>query len=205
MRGIDVIGVDYGGLVSSVLQTAGAAVDVAAQSQAEKAADTKLQAAIAADHAATNAVGRANASAEVAKVDSKQSGAAKADKMAADKAVQVQDKAGAEMPANKRDDRIKAAQTDLDNAQKALEDATRSGDKAKEAGAQAFVDAANQTLNKAQGIAPEGNVGHGKGGKGAPAEGSSFFSKTVYGPVKVWHALAGLVAGFGGVYLWRRK
>ena len=201
MRGLDLVGVDYGGLVSSIFNTAGAAVDVAQQSQAEKAADGKLQAAIAADRAATNAVGRANASAAAAAIDKSQAGTAKADKMAADKAVQVQDKAGADCPADKRGERVKAAQTALDDAQQALEDALRSGDKAKQMGAQAMVDAATQTLGKAQGVAPEGNTGHGKGANGAP----SMLSKKLVGPVKVWQALVGTVVAAGGVYLWKRK
>lgn len=190
MRGLDLVGVDYGGLVSSIFNTAGAAVDVAQQTQADKAADVKLQAAIAADRAATTAVGRANASAAAAAIDKSQAGAAKADKLAADKAVQVQDKAGAALPENKRDDRVKAAQEDLDKSQQALEDALRGGDKAKQTTAQAFVDAATQTLGKAQGVAPEGNTGHGKGTKGGP----SVLDKKLVGPVTVKHVLEGLGA-----------
>ncbi len=201
MRGIDLVGVEYGGLISSIFNAAGSAVDVAQQSSAEQAAESKAQAAIAADRAATNAVGRANASAEAAKIDKTQAGAAKADKMAADKAVQVQDKAGAAMPADKKDERVKAAQDDLDNAQKALEDALRGNDKAKQTAAQAFVDAATQTLGKAQGVAPEGNTGHGKGTNGTP----SMFSKKIVGPVKVWEALVGLLVVVGGAYVWKRK
>ena len=200
MRGLDLVGVDYGGLVSSILQTGGAAVDVAQQSQVEKAADSKLQAAIAADRAATNAIGKANASSAAAAIDKSQAGSAKADKMAADKAVQVQDKAGAECPENKRGERVKAAQDSLDSAQQALEDALRGGDKAKQQGAQAMVDAATQTLGKAQGTAPEGNTGHGKGTNSTP----SVLSKKVLG-VKLWQGLAGLAVVGGGVYLWRRK
>lgn len=186
MRGLDLVGVDYGGLVSSIFNTAGAAVDVAQQSQAEQSANSKLAAAVAADKAATSAVGRANASAAVAATDKSQAGAAKADKMAADKAVQVQDKAGASCPTDKRDERVKSAQADLDNAQKALEDAVRSGDKTKQLTAQAFVDAAQQTLGKAQGVAPEGNTGHGASG------GPSLLDKTIVGPVKLVHVLEAL-------------
>src|SRR5882672_8561847 len=114
MRGIDLVGVEYGGLVSSLFNAAGAAVDVAQQSQAEQSANNKRDAAIAADRAATNAVWHANASAATAQLDPKRAGAAKADKMAADKAVQVQDKTGAEMPTSKRDERVKAAQAGVD-------------------------------------------------------------------------------------------
>lgn len=204
MRGIDLVGVDYGGLVASIFNTAGAAVDVAQQSQAEQSANNKRDTAIAADRAATNAVWKANASAAAAEIDKSKAGTAKADKMAADKAVQVQDKAGADMPASKRDERVKAAQTAVDAAQTDMQDALRSGDKAKQMSAQAEMDAAQQTLGKAQGTVPEGNTGAGKGGKGA-GSGASVFSTTIAGPVKVWHALVAAVAAAGGVYLWKRK
>ena len=202
MRGLDVVGggtgglvgVDYGNLVSSIFNTAGAAVDVASQSQAEKADNDKLQAAIAADKAATNAVWRANASAEAAKLDPTKAGAAQADKMAADAAVKVQDKAGAAVPDSKKADRVKAAQAAVDAANQDLQDALRANDKAKQLSAQAELDAANQTLDKATGDAPAGNVGHGKGGKGAPAGSASVFDKKLVGPVKVKHVLEGLGA-----------
>ena len=205
MRGIDVVGVEYGGLVSSIFNAAGAAVDVAQQSQAEKADADKVQAAIMADRAATNAVWKANASEAVAKLDPSKASAAKADKMAADQAVKVQDKAGAAVPAGKGGDRVKEAQGAVDRANQDLQDALRADDKAKQMSAQAELDAANQTLGKAQGTVPEGNTGAGKGGKGAPAGTSSMFSAAIVGPVKVWHALVGLVVGAGGVYLWKRK
>jgi len=199
MRGLDVVGVEYGGLVSSIFNAAGAAVDVAQQSQAEQAANAKLNAAIAADRAATNAVGKANASAQAAKLDPTRSSAAKADRMAADAAAKAQDKAGAAVPSNLLSKRVDSAQSDLDNAQSALEDALRGSDKAAQMAAQAMVDAAQQTLDKVQGR-PSSS---GKGGKSG-SSGTSFLSKTVAGPVKVWEVLAGAVATVGGVWLWRR-
>ncbi len=204
VRGIDVIGVEFGGLVSSLFNAAGAAVDIKSQSQAEKADADKVKAAITADQAATNAVGRANTSEAVAKLDPSKANTAKADKMAADAAVKVQDKAGAVVPESKRADRVKAAQDAVDTANQDVQDALRSSDKAKQMSAQAWLDAANQTLGKAQGTVPEGNTGAGKGGKGAGAS-TSFLSSTLYGPIKWWEAIVAAVVAGGGVYLWKRK
>lgn len=192
MRGMDVIGVDYGGLVSSIFNTAGAAVDVAQQSEAEKADNNKLQASITADKAATTAVWRANASGTLA------------DKSVADAAVAAQDKAGAAVPEGKRADRVKAAQAAVDTANQDLSDALHANDTAKQKNAQAELDAATQTLDKARGVAPEGNAGKGKGGKGGAGGGISW-STPLVGPVKVWQGLVGLVATVGGVILWKRS
>lgn len=203
-RGLDVVGADYGGLVSSIFSAAGAGVDYAKQSQKEKEdaakSDAKLQAAIAADQAATNAVARATVSAAVAKKDPTKAGAAKADALAARSALAAQDKAGADLPEDRRDARIEAAQKAVEDADTGLQNALRAGGSPVVV-AQAQLDAANQTLNKAKGLVVKNDP---VADKSSAGDGESFFTKKVVGPVKVWHALLGVVGAAGGVYLWRR-
>jgi hypothetical protein len=202
-QGLDVLGADSGGLPSLLFQTGGGVIDYVKQSQAEGDAAAKansaLKAAITADNAATNAVARAKVSAALAaKVPSK-AGAAKADQMAADTATATQDTAGAAVPPEKQADRVKAAQAAVDAAKMGVETALREGGAPQQLAAQARLDAANQTLTKAQGGAVDSG-----GGKGKGASSGSVFSKTLVGPVKLWHALVALVAGVGGTIAYKK-
>lgn len=206
MNGLDIVGADYGGLVSSIFQAGGAAVDYAKASQKEKEdatkANTKLQAAIAADQAATNAVARATMSARVAEKDPTKAGAAKADAMAARSALAAQDKAGVECPDDKRKERTEAAQKAVDDAEVALQGALRGGGEAIIAAAQAKVDAAKQTLDKTRGVPPAASTG---GGVVAQRQEEGFLSKTLFWKIKVWHALLTVLGAGGGAFLWYRS
>lgn len=192
--GLDVIGADYGGLVSSIFQAGGAAIDVAKQSQQEDAAKAdaaqKLAAVIAADRAATTADWRAAVSAQVAKNDPSKADIAKADQMAADKADQTQNEAGTALPDGQKSARVKAAAQAVDDANKAVQDALRSGNASQKTVANAQLAAAQRTLVKAKGGTPDTKTGSGQKPSGA----DGLLSRAIVGPVKVWHALATLGA-----------
>lgn len=204
-QGLDILGAGTEGLPSFLFQAGGGVADYVKQSQAEGAAAAKansaLKAAIVADNAATNAVARAKVSAAVAAKDPSKAGAAKADQMAADTASAAQDKAGADVPPEKQADRVKAAQDAVDAAKTGVENALRSGGAPQQLAAQARLDAANQTLTKAQGGSVDSGGGKGKGGSG-----EGVLSKPLIGPIRRWHALvAAVVAGGGALLLKYRK
>lgn len=191
--GLDLIGADYGAIVSTIFQAAGGAVDYAKEMQQEQAAaasaDSALSAAIAADRAATSAVTKANTSALVAKADPSKASAAKADKAAADSAVAVQDQAGAAVPEEKRADRVKDAQDAVDAATKKAKAATGSAKMV----AHAWLAAAKQTLSKAKGNESGGSKKD-KKEKDGDGESVGFFSTAIVGPVKIYHALIAIAA-----------
>jgi hypothetical protein len=189
--------VDYGSIIAPLLQAGGGAIDMAQQSQKEgdaaAAVTDKLTACVNADNAATSAVAQLTIALAVAKVDKTKAPAVKSAKAAAKQALDAQDKAGAALPEEKRPDRVAAAQASVSSAQAKVSAASGQ----MKVVAQAQLDAAKQTLSKAQG-------GDAKGaGKGDDSSG--FFSKSVVGPVKVWHAVAMLVVGGLGVVAWKRR
>jgi hypothetical protein len=49
------------------------------------------------------------------------------------------------------------------------------------------------------------DAGKGKSKDAGGGSDESFFTKTIVAPVKVWHALVGVVVAGGGIYWWRRK
>lgn len=200
LLGIDVLGADYGEIISTVFQAAGGAVDYAKHVQDENAAiasaDSALAAAIAADQAATVAVGKAAMSALVAKADPSKVGALKADKAAADAAVAVQDRVGAALPEEKRAARVKAAQAAVDNATRRVAAARGS----MEVVVQVELAAAKQTLAKAKGKEEKSNKAVEKSN-----DGESFLVKPLVGPVKWWHAIVGALAASAVVIARKRS
>jgi hypothetical protein len=190
------VGFDYGSILAPLFQAGGGAIDMAQQSQKEgdaaAAVTDKLTACINADNAATSAVAQLTIAQAVAKVDKTKSAAVKTAKAAASQALAAQDKAGAALPEEKRPDRVAAAQAGVTAAQAKV--GAASGQM--KVVAQAQLDAAKQTLAKAQGVDAKG--------AGKSDDSSGFFSKSVVGPVKVWHAAVMLVVGGLGVVAWRK-
>jgi hypothetical protein len=164
MEGLDFLGADdgsgdSGGFVSSLFNAAGGLIKGGVQyAQGEKAkgdaatdAESKLQAAISADGTATMAVAQALMSADAASHDPSKADAALADKMMADSAVQAQDKAGAAVPAAVQPKRVDAAQKGVDSAQAKLSAALKGSSAPVKIAAKLSMQAAQQTLAKAQG------------------------------------------------------
>ena len=201
MRGLETyaatkVGFDYGSIIAPLLQAGGGAIDMAQQSQKESdaaaAVTDKLTACVNADNAATSAVAQLTIAQAVAKADKTKAPAVKKAKADAASALAAQDKAGAALPEEKRADRVAAAQGAVTAAQAKLGAATGQ----MKVVAQAQLDAAKKTLAKAQGVDDK------KTDKGGDSEG--FFSKSVVGPVKVWHTVAFLVVGGLSYYAWRK-
>ncbi len=193
MKGLDVLGADYGDIISTLFQAAGGGVDYARASEAENKVSVSAAAAladtIAADQAATSAIAQAASLALVVKADPSKKHDLAIAKAAADKAIIVQDKAGAVLLESKRADRIKAAQNIVDAAVKKVSAATGTAKLI----AQAYLDAANMTLSKAKGESQD------KKDKGDKGDKEGLLSRSIVGGFKVWHGLATAVVAIIGV------
>lgn len=188
MEGLHLLGVDYG----SILQSAGgiitSAVDVAQQAEKEKqlagAEKKKLDTAIAADVAASNAAAKAAVSAQL------KSASAQIDLMAAQSAIAAQDRAGAALSAESAELRVAAAEKQLELATQNAQATPKDGYKA------ALAAAWTQTVNKARNLDIQAAPARGAGkGGGAGSEKEPWLTRRVLGPVPGW----GVVVGGGAL------
>lgn len=179
--GVTEIGLDLTDTVSTVLQTAGGLTtgitSMVEKEQARKKAEAEEQQAIAAatdaDRAAAVAISRAAMSAQL-----KSPGAAM-DKMAAENAIAMADRAGAKLSAVGNDLRAQAAQQARANAIAAAQAAPRDASKA------AMVTAWTQIINKASAGAIAASD------KPAPIEEPKSWLSQKTGPVPNWGLTAG--------------
>lgn len=188
---------DYGKLAGSLLTAGGdVAEQVTASEEAKKTSasnQAKLTAAIVADAAAQQAKAAALTSAALAagapagKMRDAAQARASADQMALDVASSAQDAAGGQVSLPLAGQRVAVANKGLAEATRKLQV------KPTDLYSQNAVKAWTWVLNKIQ------NVQIVKAGEPVRSQEEGFFSKRIVGPVKVWHAGAGL--GLLGV-LW---
>lgn len=202
MMGAEEIGqFDYGALLTTAGNVAEAGIKVHEAEEAAKKASaeeaTAINAAISADATAASARATALTSAAIAqKAVGKQKAAADAkaaaSQLVADSAAAAQDEASAALPAKLAPQRVAAARKALAAATAKLQSSPT------DLYAQSLVKAWQQTLAKAQ----NAQITRGAsdvGALAAPKE-ESFLSRKIVGPVRVWHAGAGVgVLGLGWV------
>lgn len=190
MDGLDCLGVedakdkksgfDYGALLQAAGGVASYSIAAAEKDKAEKKSaedeKKKLEAVIAADIAAANAMARAAVSSQL-----KQSSAA-VDAMSAQTAQQAQDRAGMGLTSDVAEKRAEAAEKQLATATKNAQSAPNDGYKA------ALVASWTATVNKAHNssIVSSGDFGKGDKGKGKhgkDGDKESWFTRRVVGPI----------------------
>ena len=186
MEGLDLlgcdgeIGLDFG--YGTLFKTAGGIAEGAIsaheadveQAKLDKDEQDKLNAAVAADIAASNATARADVSAQL------KSSSASIDAQAAQLAQTAQDKAGAGLSDAGQAKRAAAADKALDTAVKNAQSSPKDGYR------QALVKAWTATANKAHNgtiSSFDDGGGKGKGKKGGKGGGESFWTRRVVGPL----------------------